>query len=142
MLVDKGYAGDIEVAEAWRFLEEDPDAVMIDVRTVAEWVYVGLPDLTRLGKTVVCVQWNQWPDMDVNPEFVPHVEAEGVIRDRTLLLICRSGIRSRSAAIALTAQGFGPCYNVAGGFEGDHDEAKHRGAKNGWKVDGLPWIQQ
>ncbi len=142
MLVDKGYAGDVEVAEAWRFLEEDPDAVMIDVRTVAEWVYVGLPDLTRLGKAVVCVQWKQWPDMNINAEFAPHVEAEGVTRDRVLLLICRSGIRSRDAAIALTAQGFGPCYNVAGGFEGDLDGTKHRGGENGWKVDGLPWIQQ
>ncbi len=142
MLVDKGYAGDIGVKEAWRFLEEEPDAVLIDVRTVAEWVYVGLPDLARLGKSVVCVQWKQWPNMETNPEFVPHVEAEGVVRDRVLLLLCRSGIRSRDAAVALTAQGFGPCYNVAGGFEGDLDEVKHRGGKNGWKVSGLPWVQQ
>ena len=142
MLVDKGYAGDIGVKEAWGFLEEDPEAVMIDVRTVAEWVYVGLPDLTQLGKTIICVQWNQWPDMDINPEFVPHVEAEGVTRDRVLLLICRSGVRSRDAAIALTAQGFGPCYNVAGGFEGDLDEDRRRGGTNGWKVDGLPWTQR
>ncbi len=142
VLVDKGYAGDIEVTEAWRFLEEDPDAVLIDVRTVAEWVYVGLPDLAKLGKTVVCVQWKQWPDMNINAEFTPHVEAEGVTRDRPLLLLCRSGVRSRDAAITLTAQGFGPCYNVAGGFEGDLDEARRRGVKNGWKANGLPWVQQ
>lgn len=142
MLADKGYAGDVNVAEAWRILEEDPDAMLIDVRTVAEWVFVGLPDLGQLRKTVVCVQWQQWPHMAVNPEFVSHVAAEGVTRDRPLLLICRSGHRSRDAAVALTAAGYGPCYNVASGFEGDLDGAKHRGSKNGWKVAGLPWVQQ
>jgi rhodanese-related sulfurtransferase len=142
VLFNKGYEGDLTANETWRFLEEDPEAILIDVRTVAEWVYVGLPDISRLGRTVVCVQWNAWPQMEVNPDFVSHLEAEGVTRERSLLLICRSGIRSRDAAIALTAAGFGPCYNVAGGFEGDLDDAKHRGIRNGWKVSGLPWMQQ
>lgn len=142
MLADKGYAGDVNAKEAWRILEEDPDATLIDVRTVAEWVFVGLPDLSRLRKNVVCVQWQQWPRMAANPEFVSHVAAEGVTRERPLLLLCRSGNRSRDAAIALTAAGYGPCYNIAGGFEGDLDAAKHRGTKNGWKVAGLPWVQQ
>ena len=142
VLFNKGYEGDLTATEAWRFLEEDPDALLIDVRTVAEWVYVGLPDISRLGRTVVCVQWKDWPQMQVNPEFVSHLEAEGVSRDRPLLLICRSGIRSRDAAVALTAAGFGPCYNVSDGFEGDLNDVKHRGVKNGWKVAGLPWLQQ
>lgn len=142
VLFNKGYEGDLTAAEAWRFLEEDPEALLIDVRTVAEWVYVGLPDISRLGRTVVCVQWNVWPQMEVNRDFVAHLQAEGVSRDRPLLLICRSGQRSRDAAIALTAEGFGPCYNVSDGFEGDLNEVKHRGIKNGWKVAGLPWIQQ
>lgn len=142
MLFDKGYAGDLTSTEAWRFLEEDSEALLIDVRTIAEWIYVGLPDISRLGRTVMCVQWNVWPRMEVNPEFVPHLEAEGVTREKPLLLICRSGIRSRDAAVALTASGFGPCYNVSDGFEGDLDHTKHRGARNGWKVAGLPWVQQ
>lgn len=140
--MNKGYEGDLTAAEGWKFLEEDADAVLIDVRTIAEWIYVGLPDLSRLDRTVVCVQWNQWPNMDVNSDFVSHLEAEGVSRDRPLLLICRSGVRSRDAAVALTSAGFGPCYNISDGFEGDLDGAKHRGKKNGWKVAGLPWIQQ
>ncbi len=142
VLFNKGYEGDLTAAEAWRFLEEDPDAHLIDVRTVAEWVYVGLPDISRLGRTVVCVQWHVWPSMEINRDFVAHLEAEGVARDRPLLMICRSGIRSRDAAVALTTAGFGPCYNVSDGFEGDLNDAKHRGIKNGWKVAGLPWIQQ
>ncbi len=58
-----------------------------------------------------------------------------------MLLLCRSGARSRAAAIALTDAGFGPCYNVAEGFEGDRDHARHRGSVGGWKVAGLPWQQ-
>lgn len=142
MLLNKGYEGELTSAEAWKFLEEDSEALVIDVRTVAEWVYVGLPDLARLGRTVICVQWKTWPKMEVNPEFVAHVQDEGVTRDRPLLLLCRSGVRSREAAVALTSAGFGPCYNISDGFEGDLDGTKHRGAKNGWKVAGLPWVQQ
>lgn len=142
VLLNKGYEGDLPSAEAWRFLEENPDALLIDVRTAAEWIYVGLPDLTKLGRTVTCVQWIVFPQMQINPEFVSHVEAEGVARERPLLLICRSGVRSRDAAVALTTAGFGPCYNVSDGFEGDPDASKHRGVTNGWKVAALPWVQQ
>ena len=119
-----------------------PHAVLIDVRSVAEWVYVGLPDLSGLGRSVVCVQWRAWPNMDVNRDFVAHLQDEGVTRDLPLLLLCRSGVRSREAAIALTEAGFGPCYNISDGFEGDMDDARQRGKKNGWKVAGLPWVQQ
>lgn len=142
MLLNKGYEGEITAAEAWTFLEEDPDTVLIDVRSVAEWVYVGLPDLSGLGRSVVCVQWRAWPNMDVNRDFVAHLQDEGVTRDLPLLLLCRSGVRSREAAIALTEAGFGPCYNISDGFEGDMDDARQRGKKNGWKVAGLPWVQQ
>lgn len=142
MLLNKGYEGDLTAAEGWKFLEEDAEAMLIDVRTVAEWVYVGIPDLSALRRTVVCVQWQQWPNMTVNQDFIRHVIDEGVTTGRPLLLLCRSGGRSRDAAVALTAAGFGPCYNISDGFEGDLDESRHRGRKNGWKVAGLPWIQQ
>lgn len=142
VLLNKGYEGELTSAEAWTFLEEDPDAVLVDVRTVAEWVFVGLPDLSRLGRTVVCVQWQAWPNMEINPDFVAHLQDEGVTRDRPLLLLCRSGVRSREAASMLTEAGFGPCYNVSDGFEGDLDDLKQRAKQNGWKVAGLPWVQQ
>lgn len=142
VLLNKGYEGDLTSTQAWRFLEEDAEALLIDVRTVAEWVYVGLPDISRLHRNVICVQWKMWPNMAVNPDFIAHLEAEGVTRDRPLLLICRSGSRSRTAAVQLTQAGFGPCYNISDGFEGDLNGEKRRGMKNGWKVAGLPWIQQ
>ena len=67
--------------------------------------------------------------------------ADGVRPDQTVLILCRSGQRSRAAAIALTARGYGRCYNVSEGFEGDKDGAGHRGTVGGWKIGGLPWTQ-
>jgi len=138
----EGYAGDIDPQQAWKLLAEDPNAVLVDVRTDAEWKYVGIPDLSDLGKDVVTVQWKVFPEMDLNPIFRQELEAEGVTPDQTLALLCRSGQRSAAAARALTDAGYRCCYNVAEGFEGDKDAHGHRGTKNGWQVRGLPWIQE
>lgn len=137
------YAGDVTVDEAWRVLGENPRAVLIDVRTRAEWSYVGLPDLASVGKEPLLAEWQTFPAMAVNGNFADEVaSALGEARkDAPVLFLCRSGARSRAAAIALTAQGFTRCYNVAGGFEGDLDQDRHRGHRNGWKASGLPWVQ-
>ncbi len=136
-----GYAGDVSPAAAWTALASDADARLIDVRTMAEWAYVGMPDLDALGKAPVAVEWQRFPSMAIDPDFAGAVAAAGVTPGVALYLLCRSGVRSRAAAIALTAQGYGPCFNVASGFEGDRDAAGHRGTVGGWKVAGLPWRQ-
>jgi rhodanese-related sulfurtransferase len=135
------YAGDVSSREAWDILSKEPDAVLVDVRTEPEWTFVGLPDLREIEKRTVCVCWQGYPDMMINPGFTGELEGHGVTPDRTVLLICRSGVRSRHAAVALTAKGYRRCYNVAGGFEGPHDAEQHRGTTDGWKADGLPWSQ-
>jgi rhodanese-related sulfurtransferase len=144
-MVTKDYAGDVSVAEAWKLLEQDASAQLIDVRTTAEWAFVGQPDLAPVGREVLSVEWQSFPQMNINPGFVKTVEAEvrglGAKEDTPLLFLCRSGGRSRAAAIAMTQAGFTRAYNVAGGFEGDLDEGRHRGKRNGWKADGLPWRQ-
>ncbi|MDH5748367.1 MAG: rhodanese-like domain-containing protein [Rhodospirillales bacterium] len=139
------YAGDILPREAWKILETDPASVLIDVRTNAEWAYVGFADLSQLGKQPLFVPWQLFPKMDINPEFSAQMAGVGIDigshREAPLLFLCRSGVRSKNAAIAMTAEGFARCYNIAHGFEGDPDGAKHRGRVNGWKVDGLAWVQ-
>lgn len=137
------YAGDISVEEAWRVLSENPQAVLVDVRTRAEWSYVGLADLSAIGKEPLLAEWQSFPAMNVNPNFAAEVaDALGEVpRGTPILFLCRSGARSRAAAIALTAKGFARSYNIAGGFEGDLDEARHRGGRGGWKAAGLPWAQ-
>lgn len=141
-MAENGYAGDVSSREAWDMLSRDPKAVLIDVRTDAEWTYVGFPDLRPLDKQPLLLSWQVYPEMAVNPRFVEQLQAAGIDRDAPLLFLCRSGQRSRSAAIEATAAGYERSYNVGDGFEGPLDEEGHRGRKVGWKAAGLPWVQR
>jgi rhodanese-related sulfurtransferase len=135
-----GYAGDLSPSQAWKVLAQNDDAVLVDVRTHAEWVYVGVPDLSEIGKQAVLVQWQDYPDGAPNPSFVEQLRDAGVGPESTAVFICRSGGRSVAAARAATAAGLGPSYNVLDGFEGQTDADGHRGAQ-GWRSEGLPWRQ-
>jgi rhodanese-related sulfurtransferase len=136
-----GYAGDVTPQDAWAALKAEPDAVLIDVRTKPEWSYVGVPDLAALGKKLVTIEWQSWPDGRLNPDFAQAVAAAGVKPSDKVLLLCRSGVRSKAAAQLLTEGGWSRCYNVSDGFEGPHDATRHRGTVAGWQHDGLPWTQ-
>ncbi len=136
------YAGDETSKQAWEMLERDPKAMLLDVRTDAEWRFVGLPDLSELEKRTIRVSWQEYPELNFNPNFVTEVANHNLASDQAFLVICRSGVRSRHAAIALTARGYSRCYNVSDGFEGGHDAQRHRGAREGWKAAGLPWRQE
>ena len=134
------YAGDITPEEAWKLLAEDPEAVLVDCRTNAEWRFVGVADLSSLDREVVYVEWNS-SDGKHNDDFVDDRVAAGVTPgERPVAFLCRSGNRSIGAAEAATAAGIAPAYNILDGFEGNLDENKHRGG-TGWKAVGLPWRQ-
>ena len=100
-----------------------------------------VPTSPPLDRPLLRISWQQFPGMEINPDFVAQVAARGIEKDRTLLFICRSGARSKAAAMVCTAAGFARCHNVAEGFEGDRDERGHRGELGGWKKRGLPWVQ-
>jgi rhodanese-related sulfurtransferase len=134
------YAGDVSPQEAYAALAADEEAVLVDVRTTAEWSYVGLPDLSAIGKRVVCVEWQRFPDGAVNGDFVDQLRDAGLPDGAPLYFLCRSGVRSAAAADAATAAGLAPAFNVLDGFEGPHDEHGHRSV-SGWKNAGLPWRQ-
>ncbi len=134
------YAGDLSPTDAYRRLA-DGDAVLVDVRTRAEWSYVGIPDLSTVGQEVCRIEWVRFPDGTPNPGFLAELEETGVGRDAHVLFLCRSGVRSVAAAEAATAAGWSRAYNVLEGFEGPLDAAGHRGSAAGWKASGLPWRQ-
>ena len=134
-------AGDITPKQTWEMMNQNLKASLLDVRTPAEWTYVGIPDLSSLARQPILVPWILFPTMEPNPDFVNQISGMEVDPEQDLLVLCRSGQRSKSAAIALTAAGFSACYNISYGFEGDKDQAGHRGTINGWKVDALPWTQ-
>lgn len=133
------FRGDVSPHETWQALQSNPDAVLVDVRTDAEWAYVGGPDLSQLQKPVVQVEWLLFPTMLENPHFIPELQAQGIMPTQPVYLICRSGVRSYQAAQVLAAQGY-TTYNVADGFEGHLDADGHRGL-GGWRASGLPWKQ-
>jgi len=135
------YAGEVSAAEAWQRLKTDPKAQLLDVRTMAEWNFVGLPDLSALGRQVHCIEWQGFPTGARNPGFVAEASQALGDKDAPVLVMCRSGARSRAAAIALTQAGYRQAINIGDGFEGDMDEDGHRGNRNGWKQADLPWRQ-
>jgi len=136
-----GYAGDVNPTTAWKILSDRKDAVLIDVRSRAEWNYVGLPDLDSLAKQVALVEWQVFPTMQPNAQFVDQLAAALPDKTAPLLFLCRSGARSAAAAKAVTAAGYSSCFNVAEGFEGPLDAEAKRGSVGGWKAAGLPWRQ-
>jgi rhodanese-related sulfurtransferase len=126
----------------WEALQKDPKAQLVDVRTEAEWNFVGLPDLSSAGKQVVAIEWQVYPTMALNGGFTDQLKAAGFAPEHHIYFICRSGQRSLAAAQAAQAAGFPSTYNVADGFEGAVNAAGHRGATTGWKAAGLPWRQR
>jgi rhodanese-related sulfurtransferase len=135
------YAGDVRPSEAYAALRSDPDAVLVDVRTGAEWSYVGVPDLAQIGKQAVLLEWQRFPDGKVNTSFVEQLQVAGVAAGAPIYFLCRSGVRSAAAAKAATAAGLGPAYNISEGFEGPIGPDGHRTVA-GWKAEGLPWSQR
>lgn len=136
---------DVTSTDAWGRLQAEPTAVLIDVRTRAEWTFVGLPDLSSIGKRVITVEWQTFPDNSIDPAFSERLKAAlaatGAGPETEMYFICRSGGRSRMAAQSMAAAGYQQCLNIADGFEGPLDGQRHRGAVSGWKASGLAWSQ-
>jgi rhodanese-related sulfurtransferase len=135
------YAGDVAPVDAYDAVTSNPDAVIVDVRTRPELGYVGYPDLSSTGKQLIAVEWQVFPTGKQNPRFLEELEAHGVSKNQPVYFLCRSGSRSRFAAVTATAAGYDSAYNIADGFEGALDRSGHRGSTSGWKVSGLPWRQ-
>lgn len=120
--------------QAAQFLHDNPKALFIDCRSEMEFLFVGHP----VG--AMMIPWNDGPNWEVNPDFVPHVKKAASV-DRPIVLICRSGNRSQEAGRALEQAGFSHVYNVLHGFEGELDDNHQRGKSSGWRFEGLPWEQ-
>ena len=121
-------------------LQNNPQALFVDVRSKAEYKYVGYPENSIL------IPWIDDPDWEPNPEefsdlVMQELDGRENLLDTEIILICRSGFRSNEALKCLENRGFTQVSHVASGFEGDLDENDHRGNLNGWRHDGMPWSQ-
>lgn len=122
--------------QAWELIQRQPDALFVDVRMEIESLYVGRPP------GVENIPWYEYPDLRPDPaRFAAAVEREAGHKQRTVVLICRSGKRTIDAGHALEAAGFTDVVNVLHGFEGELDDRFHRSTLSGWRADGLPWEQ-
>jgi len=128
------YEGEVSPTEAYELLQKAPGAKLIDVRTRAEWDYVG-----RIPGAIE-IEWQLYPEGKPNPQFVQQLKQQ-VDPEALVLFICRSGARSHNAAIAAAAAGYTQSYNVIDGFEGRKDANNHRNVVDGWRFSGLPWYQ-
>ncbi len=124
----------LEPKAAYEFLQANPEAVFIDVRSEMEHMFVGHP------RGSILIPWVDGPDWEIDPHFVAKVRKAASV-NRPIVLICRSGRRSADAGEALEKAGMSNIYNVTHGFEGDLDDSHHRNSHNGWRFDGLPWAQ-
>ena len=128
------YEGELLPQEAYTLLQQAPRARLIDVRTRAEFDYVG-----RIPGSVE-IEWQTYPGGNPNKTFLAELRGQ-VDPDEIVMFICRSGARSHSAAEAAASAGFTQAYNVIEGFQGDKDGERHRDTVGGWRLAGLPWYQ-
>jgi rhodanese-related sulfurtransferase len=136
----RGYAGNVSPEKAFTFLSCEA-GVLVDVRTLPEWQFTGVPDLRGIGQEVMMVSWKTYPQFQLNPDFSKELSQKIPSKDTPIFFICRSGGRSLDAAKAMSAAGYTYCFNVSGGFEGEPDSSGKRCTKEGWKVANLPWSQ-
>ncbi|MEJ2361011.1 MAG: rhodanese-like domain-containing protein [Gammaproteobacteria bacterium] len=133
----------VDSRQAWKLIQENPRSLLVDVRSHMEFLFIGHP----VG--ALNVAWIDEPDWNVNPNFVREIKqlmlgglAHGEPRENApVLLICRSGKRSKEAGDLLLREGLTNVYNIADGFEGELDDQHHRSSLGGWRFEGLPWEQ-
>ncbi|WP_373975909.1 rhodanese-like domain-containing protein [Chitinibacter sp. SCUT-21] len=128
------YAGAVTPAEAWALMQSLDAVHIVDVRTSAEWQWVGVVPDAEL------IEWKSYPGMANNPNFLAQLKTK-VDPEAVVMFLCRSGARSHDAAALAAQHGYSAAMNILEGFEGDKDAAGHRGTVNGWKVANLPWVQ-
>lgn len=128
------YAGALLPAEAHALMQNLAEATLVDVRTRAELEWVG-----RVPGSIA-IEWNAWPGASRNLNFIAEFEAL-IGKHAIAMFLCRSGVRSHHAAIAVSQIGYAHAYNVLQGFEGDKDPNGQRNRLGGWRAAGLPWTQ-
>jgi rhodanese-related sulfurtransferase len=115
-------------------LQLAPGSRLVDVRTRAEWDWVG-----RVPGAIE-IEWMLYPGNEPNPHFLAQFKRQ-VDPEALVMFLCRSGARSNAGATLAANSGFTNAYNILEGFEGDKDANGHRNKVGGWRQAGLPWTQ-
>ncbi|QDH16595.1 rhodanese-like domain-containing protein [Swingsia samuiensis] len=114
--------------QAWDIVANDKKSVLVDVRTPQEWAEVGVPDTSALAQPLICLTWGHVPEGDFIEAFKKAVPDETT----SVYMLCRSGVRSYHAGLAVQGAGYENVTNIIDGFEDKH------GPTSGWRASGLP----
>ncbi len=137
---------DVIPSDAYALATSNAGYYILDVRTVAEWQWVGHPGINKAGEGAaltgkvlnISYEVSKKGQMILNDHFLKDVQ--DVFQDTSnvvLITMCRSGSRSKAAATVLEAAGYN-VLNMVTGFEGSADTNGYR-TVNAWKVEGLPY---
>ena len=113
----------IKSSDIKKFIENNPNTVLLDVRTVDEWNTVGKPDTKKLGIKSLFITISQ------DPSFLENVK-KNIDKKDQVLVMCAAGGRSIIASNLLANEGY-YTLNISDGCSGN-------GQDPGWKNLGLP----
>ena len=113
----------IKSSEIKKFIDKNPNTVLLDVRTENEWNTVGKPDTKNLGIKSYFITISQ------DHGFLESVK-QSIDKKNQVLVMCAAGGRSIIAANFLANEGYNTL-NVSDGFSGNDQDP-------GWKNLGLP----
>ena len=114
--------------------KQNQGATLIDVRTQVEWNEDGKPNGKELGLNTHFISYLIDTDDGrvLNQEFESTVDNLHIDKDKIVIVMCKSGMRSAKAAQLLSEKGF-KTYNVINGFVCSEDVET-----SCWKTSGLP----
>ncbi len=115
----------IKSSEIKKFIKNNPNTVLLDVRTEDEWNKIGKPDTKELGVKSFFITISQ------DSSFLEKVK-KNIDKKTQVLVMCAAGGRSIVAANLLANEGYNTL-NVSDGFSGNEQDP-------GWKNLGLPSI--
>ena len=115
----------INSTNAYQSLINDPDSLLIDVRTELEWQGDLIPNV----KNMILASFDSQKDVKQTKRFERIISK--LPQDKLLIFICRSGKRSMFAASYAKAMGCNNCSNILDGFSGSLHGV-------GWKANQLP----
>jgi rhodanese-related sulfurtransferase len=135
------YSGDVLSPECWQVLSQEANSYLIDVRTNIEWQTIGIANLQSIDKETKLISIKLLPNMSYNNDFIPELLKIAPDKAAKLFFICKSGGRSKEAALLASQYGYKHCYNVLYGFEGELSQDAFGNTVGGWKALNLPWRQ-
>ena len=120
---------EIKSSEIKKFLTDNKNVELLDVRTQDEWDNVGRPDGEKLSLKTHFVTIVRSPEQSANKDFIEKVK-KIIGLNKELLVMCKAGGRSMMASQLLSQENI-KCINISDGFEGNGEDP-------GWKNEGLP----